>query len=80
MTFSFAPPCSGPFKGARVELVLGVQDERHVEGLHLVGGGVGAADHVQEVGRVGKVLPGEHRGHPLADPEVVGDGDRDLGE
>ena len=44
------------------------------------GVGLGAAEHVQEVGRVRQVLPGRDRLQPLAEAVVVGDRDRDLGQ
>ena len=71
-------------EGGRVELVLGVQDQRGIErpaqGLR----GNPAGDHLQEVGGVVESGVGSHRGLPRAPAFPVGDrcrhpGDHPLG-
>ena len=63
-----------------VELVLGVQDQRHVQGPHRVGRRFPAAQHVKEVGGVAQVGPGGDRRQAVAEAPVRRDGHGDLAE
>ena len=67
-------------EGRGVELVLGVEDERDIEGLHFLGSGFGLAEHVEEVRGLAEVLARQDWEEPLGEAVVVGDGDGDLRE